>query len=155
MKRDFSLNPTSRVRRSRRNIEIAMTPMIDIIFLLLVFFLATASFQVVEKLLPSGVSETTQPTGSLDAVVDPSDDALEQVIVKLILQENSTSVQLNGIALPTFDDLRARLQGIALAGADVPVIIDPEESVIASSVIQAYDWAREAGLTRVYLATRP
>ena len=47
-------------RLQRRAVSLNMTPMIDVIFLLLVFFLATSSFQVVEKLLPSSVSKVIQ-----------------------------------------------------------------------------------------------
>ena len=36
----------------RDSLEIKMTPMIDVVFLLLIFFVWTASFQVVEYLLP-------------------------------------------------------------------------------------------------------
>lgn len=155
MRRDFSLTPLSRAGRGRRPIEIAMTPMIDVIFLLLVFFLATSSFQIVEKLLPSGVSESNQPAGNEVAPQEPTDDALEQVIVKLELQGEETFVRLNGILLADFQNLKQRLESIAVAGADVPVIIDPQQSIVASDVIRAYDWARAAGLSRVYLATRP
>ena len=44
MKHDYSVATTSHSRRPRRPIEIMMTPMIDVIFLLLVFFLVTTRF---------------------------------------------------------------------------------------------------------------
>jgi len=37
----------------RRELEIKMTPMIDVVFLLLVFFIWTSSFHIVENVLPS------------------------------------------------------------------------------------------------------
>ena len=156
MKRDYSLAPTTRDGRPRRPIEIVMTPMIDVIFLLLVFFLATSSFQVVEQLLPSGVSETKEAQGNSEQPPqEVSQDAIDQVIVKLEKQGETTVARLNEVVLPDMVMLKGRLQGISLAGADVPVVIDPEEDVVAADVIKAYDWAREAGLARVYLATRP
>ena len=39
------------------DIDKAMTPMIDVVFLLLVFFVWTASFQIIEHVLPSKRSE--------------------------------------------------------------------------------------------------
>ena len=51
MKRPSIFNGT------RRELEIKMTPMIDVVFLLLVFFVWTASFQAVEYLLPSSLSQ--------------------------------------------------------------------------------------------------
>jgi biopolymer transport protein ExbD len=131
-----------------------MTPMIDVIFLLLVFFLATASFQVVEQILPSGVAENSPSAGSSSVPAEPTEDALEQVVIRLQEQTARVVVSLNGVELPQFEDLRPRLQDIAAAGGDVPVIIDPDAGVIATDVIRAYDWARAAGVSRVYLATR-
>ena len=51
MKRPSIFNGT------RRELEIKMTPMIDVVFLLLVFFVWTASFQAIEYLLPSSLSQ--------------------------------------------------------------------------------------------------
>lgn len=155
MKHDYSLSPTARGGRARRPIEIVMTPMIDVIFLLLVFFLATSSFQLVEKMLPSGVSETKETAGSQDAdPPEPTDDTLNQIIVKLETSGDSIAASLNGTPLPDFAALQERLEAISLAQADVPVVIDPAGEVKAVDVVKAYDWARQAGLARVYLATR-
>jgi biopolymer transport protein ExbD len=129
-----------------------MTPLIDVIFLLLVFFLATSSFQIVEQILPSAVSKTQPATGSLDAPQDPSDDVLEQVIIKLEQQGGRTVARMNGATLPTFEELKSRLEAIHLSGADAPVVIDPNDEIGAADVVRAYDWARAAGLSRV--ATR-
>ncbi len=157
MKTDFSLPEARRRRRSAGDTEVAMTPMIDVIFLLLVFFLATSSFQTIEKLLPSGVS--TQPTATgADAAQpppEPTEDAIEQVLVELRKRPSGVSAVVNGAPLAAFDDLRERLTAIRVAHADVPVVIDPDEDVAMQEVVRAYDWARQSGLVRVYLAARP
>ncbi|MFN3190731.1 MAG: ExbD/TolR family protein [Aureliella sp.] len=155
MKTDYSISPASRSRRPRKPIEIAMTPMIDVIFLLLVFFLATSSFQVVEYLMPSGVSEQAETTGnSQQPPAEPTDDAIDQVVVKLQRRDGQTIAVLNDVVLPELQALETRLKNIAATKADVPVIIDPEGEVLAAAVIRAYDWARASGLSRVYLATK-
>mgnify|MGYP001380259885 CR=1 FL=1 len=56
-----------------------LTPMIDVVFLLLIFFICTASFQIVEQTLPSGV-QLELPAGT--EMVMPGDDA--KFTVKLI-----------------------------------------------------------------------
>ena len=155
MRTDYTLSTRGRSQRPRRPIEIMMTPMIDVIFLLLVFFLVTSSFQVVEQLMPSGVSNLSSPTGNAATPPpEPTQDALEQVIIKLEFTESGAVAKLNGVALPNLASLRERLIAMSRIRADVPVIIDPEPRVQASDVVAAYDWARQAGLTRVYLATR-
>ncbi len=155
MKRDYSLNPVGRSGRPRRPIEIAMTPMIDVIFLLLVFFLATSSFQLVEQLLPSGVSNISTPAGdAAQPPEDPNQDVLEQVIVKIEMEGGVAVAKLGGVTLPAMSQLKERLEAIGGVRADVPVVIDPQAEVKAADVVRAYDWARQAGLARVYLATR-
>ncbi len=155
MKRDFSLSPVGRSGRPRKPIELMMTPMIDVIFLLLVFFLTTSSFQIIEQLLPSAVSQSSTPSGnSPKPLQEPTQDALDQIVVKLRMQQSAVSATVNGIALDNLTDLRDRLQAISQLRADVPVVIDPEGEVLAQTVVLAYDWARQAGLTRVYMAIR-
>ena len=146
---------TNRSGKPRRPIEISMTPMIDVIFLLLVFFVATSSFQVIEQLLPSGVSEVQSPSGGKELPPpEPTDDAIEQVIVKLIQRPDTVDAILNGTQLGAMSELRDKLMVIGQVRASVPVVIHPELDVKAEDVVRAYDWARQAGLTRVYLATR-
>lgn len=155
MRQDYSLGNTgTKGRPPRKPIEVVMTPMIDVIFLLLVFFLATSSFQMVEKLMPSGVSETKESAGSSDLTQEVSDDAIEQIVVKLLALDSEPQAIMNGVAVESWSDLQGRLRSIALAQASVPVIIDPESAVKAKYVVQAYDWSRQAGLDRVYLAVR-
>jgi biopolymer transport protein ExbD len=146
---------SGRLRRTRAPIDFVMTPMIDVIFLLLVFFLATSSFKVVEKLMPSGVSEMGSAAGAADSVaVEISPDLLDQVIVKIRNEGDKPTAIFNGTPLAEFEALRDRFLSISQIQISTPVIIDPEPDVRASAVVTAYDWARASGLSRVYLATR-
>lgn len=155
MRRDFSLSSVGRSGRPRKPIELMMTPMIDVIFLLLVFFLTTSSFQLVEQLLPSALSDETATTGSSDQPPpEPTQDAIDQIVIKLKLSGVQAVANMNGSDLAEFSLLKDRLLTLSLVRADVPVIIDPAGDVPAKDVIQAYDWARQVGLSRVYLATR-
>ncbi len=47
------------LNRGRRRLEIQMTPMIDVVFLLLIFFIWTSSFQIAEYALQSNISDAT------------------------------------------------------------------------------------------------
>lgn len=155
MRRDFSLTPAGRSGRPRKPIELMMTPMIDVIFLLLVFFLTTSSFQVLEQLLPSAVSDMSAASGSSGQPPPvPTQDAIDQVVIKLKLVKLQAVASLNGSELSNFSQLKQRLQALSAVRADVPVIIDPAGDVPAKDVVIAYDWARQVGLSRVYLATR-
>ena len=93
-------------------------------------------------------------TGGTDLSQEISDDAIEQIVIKLSVIDSGAQATMNGVAVEQWDDLQIRLKSIAIAQASVPVIIDPESAVKAKFVVQAYDWSRQAGLDRVYLAVR-
>ncbi|GIW98073.1 MAG: hypothetical protein KatS3mg111_1406 [Pirellulaceae bacterium] len=71
MKTDYTFDAHPQRRRRPEDADVAMTPMIDVIFLLLVFFLATSSFRAVEKLLPSGVTEFAPVAGTASGEPPP------------------------------------------------------------------------------------
>lgn len=150
MRTNYSLD-----RGRRKEVEISMTPMIDVIFLLLVFFITTSSFQVVEKLMPSGVSDLKSTAGgNSDPPPEVTQAMLEQIVVKLSMNGTDIGVALNGQALASIDELFQRLQAIGQVSPNAPVIIDPEAKVPVGIVVKAYDRARASGLTSVFMATR-
>lgn len=155
MKTSYSLGSGPK-HRSRQPIEIAMTPMIDVIFQLLVFFLATSSFQMAEKLLPSNVSQPIPSSGPSDELPPPEKiaDLVDQVIVRLQGGPDVVTVVFNGKPLLGWEELRSKFQDVAKVQASVPVIMDPEPAIPASDVVRAYDLARTTGLSNVYFATR-
>ena len=59
------------------DIDSAMTPMIDVVFLLLVFFVWTASFQIIEQVMPSQLSQAagSDPVENVQ-VPEPADFCL-------------------------------------------------------------------------------
>ena len=56
----------------RDGLDVKMPPMLDVVFLLLIFFVWTASFQIVEQVLPSSVSEQA---GAGEPTNDPPPEA--------------------------------------------------------------------------------
>jgi biopolymer transport protein ExbD len=79
-----------KAKKRRVNIRIDMTPMVDIAFLLLIFYMATTSFKPPEKLhvaLPSSHSEIKLPESDMLYVTVTKDDS---VMVEYITKENVT-----------------------------------------------------------------
>jgi biopolymer transport protein ExbD len=155
MKTEYLLSASRRGTRPRKPIELMMTPMIDVIFLLLVFFLATTSFQVLEKLLPGAVAEVAPAQGSAPAPPDLTVEPEEQIILKAQRDADVIAWTLGGVRLPDMLELRQRLTTLARVNNDVPLIIDPAADTPVGEVIQVYDYARSVGLTRIFMATRP
>ncbi len=139
--------------RGRGTTEIMMTPMIDVIFLLLIFFLTTSGVAQIEMLLPGAVSSVNAGAGVSDEnPPQPTEDQLDQVVIKVKDQNGAIELQINGVVLSN-DELATRFQAIFAARPDVPVIIDPDPKIKSETFVRVYDMARVAGLGRVYLAT--
>ncbi|MGB7344687.1 MAG: biopolymer transporter ExbD [Pirellulaceae bacterium] len=137
------------------SLEVKMTPMIDVVFLLLVFFVWTSSFETPEFDLPSSLAETpaggTQENESTDQPVE----AFDEIVVKLLQVDASTTIQLNGKVVENVAALKSQLAEIIALGVQPPIIIDPADQVTMDRAIEAYDAARDAGADRVLFAAHP
>ena len=134
-----------------------MTPMIDVVFLLLVFFVWTASFKVVEYILPTTMSaqlgaESEQVTETPPELLD-----FEQVVVRLEPAQGSAGaggaqVFLNDQPLVSLAELGSRLATIFAVSSEAPVIVYPDPQVRMDAIIEVYDLARSTGFEKVNFA---
>lgn len=136
--------------RERGRFDVKMTPMIDVVFLLLIFFVCTASFQQLEEVLPTHLRAET--TGASSAELDPELLELEDVIVKVVRRDGRTAWVLNEQPYATLAELRGVLEQLAAIRADLPVILDVQGQVPIGEVIDVYDVCRLAGFEMVQFA---
>lgn len=134
----------------REPLEIKMTPMIDVVFLLLVFFVWTASFQVIEYLLPSELSTMAGNQAAPDT--PPPEADFENVVVRIRWQGGRPSWTVNDRATASLDDLEAQLAVIARLKANAPVVLHPDEDVPLGNVIDVFDVSRMVGFEKVQFA---
>lgn len=146
----MKLPPTS----NDDSLELKMTPMIDVVFLLLVFFVWTTSFELPEFDLPGSLAEL--PMGAAEESSDKSPvEKFDEIIIRLLWQAEGVQIVLNGEELGQMSDVKARLTEITALGVQPPVIVDPDEKVTMDIAVEAYDAARAAGLDRVLFAAKP
>jgi len=128
------------------SVEVNLTPLIDVVFLLLIFFMVTTTFDRHAKLkvsLPEATAKATQKQSdalilSIDAkgnyfindrqIINQQLDTLKQAIQKVVAQSNG---DIKEIAL------------VLRADANTP----------HQSVVRAMDAASQLGLTRLSIAT--
>lgn len=126
-----------------------MTPMIDVIFNLLIFFVCTVSFQPPEEVLPTFLS--TQGSGA--NVPRPAEiQDFDDVIVKMKTQEERTVWEINRQPYPSLAQVRDVLRTIAGVNRDLPVIIDAQGEIPLGSVIDLYDLCRLSGFQKIQFA---
>ncbi len=134
----------------RLPLKVEMTPMIDVVFLLLMYFLWTTSFQVPEQLLKPEMSPfqttrgMTQPVGE-DVDIDP-------IVVRIAETAGRLEWYVNDQPYPSLEQVASTLQTVIKIRSDVPVIVDPETSVPLGSVIDVYDLALRLGCPQVQFA---
>jgi biopolymer transport protein ExbD len=129
----------------------SMTPMIDVVFLLLVFFVWTYSSQAVELLLPSRLSSSAGSEPPVSFAPQPEDD-FEQLVIRVEWTGTQPRWKINDAELPSIAEVRVRLQTIHAIFAESRVIIDPEANVPLGHVIEVFDVVRQVGFAKVSLA---
>ena len=130
-------------RPKREEVGIDLTSLIDVVFMLLIFFMVTTSFDRIAQInvkLPQASSDQRESlTESIEVTVDTDD----QVYIrgqKLINTQLST--------------IREALRESVRTTEDVPVVISADAKATHQAVIKIMDAARQAGLLRITFATR-
>ena len=142
--------------RSRKEIDIdsAMTPMIDVVFLLLVFFVWTASFVIVEHILPSTLSKQAG-SDPVEPIDPPPKQDFDNIVIKIGWDGANPSWSINDQPVASLQVIRDRLAVIVGIQNEAPVILHPVPSVPLGFVIEAYDAAKLVGFTKISFAVNP
>ena len=129
--------------RSHSETDINITPLIDVVFLLLIFFMVSTTFERESEIriaLPEASEEQVEAREDIILVII---DANEQVHIGNEPLEN-TRIATIGAAL------KEQVSG----SADAPVVIRADAEVSHQAVIKVMDAARQSGLVNITFATR-
>jgi biopolymer transport protein ExbD len=130
-------------RKTREELSVNITPLIDVVFLLLIFFMVTTTFSRETRLvvnLPEADAE----------LVDTPTDAIE-IIVSV-----DGSYAINGRALVN-SRIETLMRGLELeSGGDqsLAVLLIADAEATHQSVVTAMDGIGQAGFTRLNIATQ-
>jgi biopolymer transport protein ExbD len=128
-----------------RHNDAAMTPMIDVVFLLLIFLLCASTNQIQESLLPTDLAAGAIESDQVEVQPKP----FGEVWLYLRTGRNGRSeVQVNqgGETYADFDRLERQLKLLATATTE----IDPK--VPLGDMIRVYDISRAAGFESINFA---
>ena len=129
--------------RARKQVDLNVTSLVDVLFLLLIFFTLTSTFKRAGEInLQLPKSTTGQPTAS----------GANQEPVDLVLTEKGT-LFLDG-SPTTFDAVLPRLRAAHARQPDRQVMIEAEERVGHGEVVRLLDAVRTAGFTGVGIGVR-
>ena len=128
-----------------------LTPMIDVVFLLLVFFLWTTSFQMIEYILPTELS-AAPAAGSANNSTPQQEWDFDPIIIKIAWHRNQPQWVVNNESVDSLNTVHKTLVAVAQIKPDLPVIIDPEEGVPFGHVIDVYDISQLSGFRQIQFA---
>ena len=120
--------------------EINLTPMLDVVFIMLIFFIVTANFikePGLEINRPDSATAETQENAAILIAVGSNDE-----------------VWMDGRRI----DVRQVKANVVKMLADNPkgsVVIQADEQAVADTIIKVMDGAREAGVNAISLASEP
>ena len=145
----------STFHRNQGGLELKMTPMIDVVFLLLVFFVWTASFHAIEYLLPSSLSQQAGKAETVDTDDPPPEAEFEDIVVRIAWENDRPAWRVNGQEVGNLAQVQQRLQVVSEIKRDASVILHPDDNVPVGNVIDVYDISRIAGFDQIQFAIIP
>jgi biopolymer transport protein ExbD len=132
--------------RRRQSVEINMAPLIDVVFLLLIFFMVSTTFKDEARLrvqLPEAQGEET-----------PSS---EPTMIRLVIDQGGQYYLNDQALVDNTPQTLVRALRIALGERkSLPVLIQADAKTPHQAVMTAMDAASQAGLNQIaFAATRP
>lgn len=130
-------------QQKNRDVDVNLTPLIDVVFLLLIFFMVSTTFTKETHLkldLPEASGEEQQiKTAQIELVID----ARGQYAI------DGRSLVSNAIGV-----LKTALQETAAGDTSLPLIITADANTPHQAVITAMDAAGQLGFSKLSLTTR-
>ncbi|MGL4393747.1 MAG: ExbD/TolR family protein [Brevinema sp.] len=125
-------------QRNRISADINMTPMIDIVFQLLTFFMITSTF-----IQTSSLNVDLPQAQTSDAV------AQQQYIINV---DRSNQISWNEVPIAK-EDLPQALQEFHSQNPNTGIVIQGDETISYGLLVEIMDQARIAGIDKLSLAT--
>ncbi len=130
-------------RRKRPEVEVNLTPLIDVVFLLLIFFMVSTTF-----------TKNTQLSIDLpEANADPFQVSEKQVEVT-ITREGEYAVNEVVLVNNELETLKKAIEKVSAGDSSIPLIITADSATPHQSVVRAMDAAGQLGFIRLSITTR-
>ena len=129
-------------RQEAEENKINLTPMLDVVFIMLIFFIVTATF-VKEVGL-----DVNQPEDDKPQTVDPDK---KSIVVRITNRDRIVIAQRD----VDIRSVRANVERMHAENPEAPVVIQPHPDSKTETLVHVMDSARQAGVLKVSLAAGP
>lgn len=127
-------------RRSRESLTPELTPLIDVVFLLLIFFMVSTVFKKDELALLLSLPQTTEGQST------------ERQVENVVIELSETEVAIGGLKLP-IEDIDQELEKIT--NKETPIDLRIDKGVVYERMIKVLDRLKYYELTNLSLITDP
>src|SRR5437870_1969239 len=104
----------STFRDRRASVELQLTPMIDCVFLLMIYFLWSSSFAIAEMSLPSKLLAQIVGSGAARPDEPPPPEAdFDNIVVRIAWRGNAPLWEINETPVASLAELRQAFRAIA------------------------------------------
>jgi biopolymer transport protein ExbD len=126
--------------------QLNMASMVDVVFLLLIFFMCTSSFTQIEDKLPTQLSQVGSGT---------SEESLDFPPIRISLQggPGNLLITYNGQLYSNFQTLLEKLRNDRISD-EVSVIIEGQGTVSFESMVKAIDCCYQVNIQNVAFSTK-
>lgn len=126
---------------NNKTLKFDLTPLIDVVFLLLIFFMLTTTFINVE----SGV-KVNLPSGDF-AAVDERRNVVVAITENNVLYINNRLIDPNDLPESINEEIRDNL--------DTLIVLEADQNITHGKVVRVMDLIKKGGANRIAIATRP
>ena len=128
--------------RSRDDVQLDMTPLVDVVFLLLIFFMLSTSLSV-------------NPGIKIDLPKASAEQVKKKKTTLRVAVEAGGRIFLEGKKL-SLAQLREKFKAVEKEhGDEALVVIEADKKVYHGLVVKVMDAAKSAGLNKLAIATQP
>lgn len=130
-------------RQLHQDDSINLTPLIDVVFILLIFFMVSTSF-----------TKESHLTVSLPEATGKPPESQPKHIEILILSDGSYAVNGQGLVNTKIETLKSALEKTAAGNNKIPLTITADAKTPHQAVVQAMDAAGQLGFAALSITTR-
>ena len=130
-------------RQRREDISVNLTPLIDVVFLLLIFFMVSTTFK----------KETHINLNLPEADGEQVEVQAKQIEI-VINAQGGYAINERTLINGEFETLRAAIKKVGQGDTELPVIISADGNAPHQSVVNAMDAAGQLGYSRLSITTR-
>lgn len=130
-------------RQITEELELNLTPLIDVVFLLLIFFMVTTTF----------IRDTNLIINLPEAAGEQVEQVTEQIDI-LVAQNGTYSINGTNLVNAQLETLKRAITDAAAGDINLPLIITADANASHQSVVTVMDAVAQLGFTRLNIATR-